>query len=67
MDTEAVLTCTHNIPFEQKYENSKKIQLKFVIFTAVKNRCILHACVFVMKLIVKFIFRKIFDDIEFSF
>ena len=45
---EAVLTCTHNICFEQKYENSKKNQLKIVIFTAVKNRCILHGRVFVM-------------------
>ena len=45
---EAVLTCTLNICFEQKYENSKKIQLKIVIFTAVKNRCILHGRVFVI-------------------
>ena len=29
---EAVLTCTHNICFEQKYENSKKNQLKIAIF-----------------------------------
>ena len=29
---EAVLKCTHNICFEQKYENSKKIQLKILIF-----------------------------------
>ena len=27
----------------------KKIQLKIVIFTAVKNRCILHGRVFVMQ------------------
>ena len=40
--------CTHNICFEQKYENSQKFQLKIVIFTAVKNRCILHGRVFVM-------------------
>ena len=45
---EAVLTCTHNICFEQKYENSEKNQLKIVIFSAVKNRCILHGHVFVM-------------------
>ena len=30
--TEAVLTCTHNICFEQKYENSKNNQMKIVIF-----------------------------------
>ena len=45
---EAVLTCTHNICFEQKYENSKKIQLKIVIFTALKNCCILHGRVYIM-------------------
>ena len=33
---EAVLTCTYNLCSEQKYENSKKIQLKIVIFLAVK-------------------------------
>ena len=38
-----VLTCTHNICFEQKYENSKKNELKIVIFTAVRNRCIFIA------------------------
>ena len=43
-----VLMCTRNQCFEQKYENSKKNQMKFVIFTAVKNRCILHGRVFVM-------------------
>ena len=35
--TEAVLTCTNNICFEQKYEKSKKNQLKIVIFSAVKK------------------------------
>ena len=44
----AVLTCTHNICFKQNYKNSEKIQLKIVIFTAVKNRCILHRRVFGM-------------------
>ena len=45
-----MLTCTHNICSEQKYENSQqKNQLKNVIFTAVKNRSILHGRVFVMK------------------
>ena len=47
---EAVLTCTHNLCFEQKYEKNKKISTEIVIFTAVKNRCILHGCVFVMKI-----------------
>ena len=45
---EAVLTCTHNICFEQNYENIQTFHLKIVIFTAVKNRCILHGRVFVM-------------------
>ena len=40
--------CTHNICFEQKYEKSKKFQMKIVIFTAVKNRCMLHGRVFIM-------------------
>ena len=44
----AVLTSTHNICFDQKYENSKKNQLKIVIFTAMKNRCVLHGRVLVM-------------------
>ena len=36
--------------FEQKYEKvkKKKNQLKHVIFTAVKNHCILHGRIFVM-------------------
>ena len=38
----------YNICFEQKYEKSKTNQLKIVIFTAVKNRCMLHGPVFVM-------------------
>ena len=45
---EAVVTCTHNICCEQKYENIQNFQLKIVIFTAVKNRGILHGPVFVM-------------------
>ena len=39
------------ICFEQKIENSKKNQMKIVIFTAVKNRCILHGRVFVMNIV----------------
>ena len=46
--TEAVLTCTHNICFEQKYEKCQKNQQKIVIFTAVNIDCILHGHVFVM-------------------
>ena len=46
---EAVLTFTHNLCFEQKYEHcQKKNQLKIAIFTAVKNRCMFHGHVFVM-------------------
>ena len=50
--SEAVLACTHNLRFEQKYENTcvvKISQLKIVIFTAVKYCCILHGNVCVMK------------------
>ena len=45
-----VRTCTHNICFELKYENSKKkkINRKLSFFTAVKNRRMLHGHVFVM-------------------
>ena len=46
---EAVLTCTRNICFEQKYENSLKKSTENCHFTAVKNRCILHGRVFVMR------------------
>ena len=35
--TEVVLTCTHNLCFEQKYENNQKILTEIVIFTAVKK------------------------------
>ena len=41
--------CTHNLCFEQKYENSKKKnQPKIVIFTVLKKRCMLHGRVCVM-------------------
>ena len=40
--------CTHSLCVEQKYENNRKNQLKIVIFTAVKNGCMLHGCVFIM-------------------
>ena len=47
---EALLTCTHNLCFEQKYENSQKNSTENChIFTAVKNRCMLHGHVFVMR------------------
>ena len=47
--TEAVITCTHDQCLEQKYENSQRFSKKIVIFTAVKNRCMLHGRVFVMR------------------
>ena len=44
-----VSTCTKNLCFEQNMKiNSPKIQLKIVIFTTVKKRCILYGRVFVM-------------------
>ena len=46
---EAVLTCIHNIRFEQKkMKIVKNIKLKTVIFTAVKYCSILHGHVCVM-------------------
>ena len=47
MGTEAVLTGTHNLCFEQIYENYL-FYLKIFIFTALKNRCLLPGHVFVM-------------------
>ena len=38
--------CAHNLCLEQNYENNKNIQPKNVIFTAVKNCCILLRCLF---------------------
>ena len=46
--TEAVLTCTHDLCFEQKNKNIKNFHLKINIFTAVKYCCILHGRVCVM-------------------
>ena len=47
--TEAVLTCTHNVCFEQKNKkNIKTFNMKITIFTAFKNRSILHRHVCVM-------------------
>ena len=40
--------CAHNLCFKSKNLKIKKQQLKIVIFTAVKNRCMLHGHVFVM-------------------
>ena len=46
---EAVLTCTHKVyVLSKKMKIVNKFQLKIVIFTAVKNRCILHGRVFVV-------------------
>ena len=50
MVIKAVLTCTHNICFEQRYKKVEKNKLKIVIFTAVKNRCKSHGRVFIMTL-----------------
>ena len=46
---EAVLTCTHNICFGQKYENSITNSTENCHFySREKNSCILHGRVFVM-------------------
>ena len=39
---EAVLTCTHNLCFEQKQENINFFPVKFFIFTTKKNFWRLH-------------------------
>ena len=41
--------CTHNLCFEQKYDNCQKFHLKIIIFKAVKNCNILYRCVFVTR------------------
>ena len=46
--SEAVLTCTLGLLFQQKCKNGEKNQMKIVIFRAVKNRCILHGRDFIM-------------------
>ena len=46
--SEVVLTCTHDLLFQQKCKNGNINQMKIVIFRAVKNRCILHGRDFVM-------------------
>ena len=48
--TEAVLTCTHNLSFEQKYEKSKKKSTENCHFYSRKKYCMLHGRVFVMLL-----------------
>ena len=46
--TEAVLTCTHDLCLSKNKKNIAIFHLKIIIFTAVKNCCILHGHVFVM-------------------
>ena len=46
---EAVLTCTHDLCFEEKIrKNIKLFPMKIISFTTFKNRCILHRHVCVM-------------------
>ena len=46
--TEAVLTSTHNLCFEQKYEKYQNFYLKIFIFLVVKFSIYLNRRVFVM-------------------
>ena len=50
MGNEAVLTCTHDLCFEQNRKNITLFHLKIIIFTAVKYYSILYGRVFVMGL-----------------
>ena len=45
---EAVLTCICDVYFGRKYENGQNIQLKIVVFTAVKYCSIFHGRVIVV-------------------
>ena len=47
LEAEAVLTCTHNLWFEQNKKTIKNFLLKISIFYNFKNLCILHGKVFV--------------------
>ena len=40
--------CTHNLCFEQKYENSKKYSIENCHFYSHVNGCMLHGRVFIM-------------------
>ena len=42
-------TCTHSICFEPKYEKVQNNSTENCHFNSLKNRCILHGRVFVMK------------------
>ena len=63
--TEAILTCTHNPCFEQKYENSKKKdQVKIIIFfSREKSLYIAWACfrneIVLLRLLICFKFAMI--------
>ena len=46
--TELVLTSTHNLCFEQKYENIRNVDLKIFLFLVVKFSIYLNRSVFVM-------------------
>ena len=46
---EAVLTSTHNLCFEQKYEKYPNFYLKIFIILVIKFTIYLNRCVFVMK------------------
>ena len=48
MDTEAVLTCTHDLCFEQNKKSSTIFHIKITIFTAVKYYRILYGHIIVM-------------------
>ena len=48
----ASLRCTHNLCFEQKYENNTIFYPKIIIFTAVKNSSKLHGRVIVMSQVI---------------
>ena len=43
--------CTYNQCFKQKYEKYNIFHLKIIIFTASKNRSVMHGHVFVMNII----------------
>ena len=57
--TEAVLTSTHNLCFEQKYEKYQIFLFKNFPFLNVKCSIYLNRCVFVMDTKTKFVIMTI--------
>ena len=63
---EAVLTSTHNLCFEQKYEKYKNFYLEIFLFLVVKFSIYLNRHVFVMTSLHKYNIKKSFRQAQYS-